>query len=185
VGLAYSAILLRDASLAAEVSVIEDRSDDLWHGLEGWVLRAAAELDDPEQLRGLLHLAGASERIVDAAQSMTRMIEGDVAPHPIIAQALSETDEIVADAIVQEGSQVVGRTVGELRIQTQTGMEVLAIERDGRWTYRPRSTRSLRVHDRLLAVGPEEGALRLRAWLGDERPEGEDGTWTEPDADLR
>jgi uncharacterized protein with PhoU and TrkA domain len=179
VGLAYSAILLRDSSLAAEVSVIEDKSDDLWHGLEGWVLRAAAELEDPEELRGLLHLAGASERIVDAAQSMTRMIEGDIPPHPIIAQALSETDEIVADAIVHDDSEVVGRSVGELAIHTRTGMEVLAIERADRWLYRPRSTQALRVGDRLLAVGPEEGALRLRAWLGDDRPEGEDGTWTE------
>jgi uncharacterized protein with PhoU and TrkA domain len=184
VGLAYSAILLRDEGLAAEVSVIEDKSDDLWHGLEGWVLRAAAELDDPEELRGLLHLAGASERIVDAAQSMTRMIEGDVAPHPIITQALSETDEIVADAIVHEGSRVVGSTLGELRIQTRTGMEVLAIERAAGWIYRPRSTRRLLTGDRLLAVGPEEGALRLRGWLGDDRPEGEDGSWTEPDEEL-
>ena len=80
VGLAYSAILLRDRTLAAEVSVIEDRSDDLYHGLEGWVLRAAAEADDPESLRGLLHLAAASERIVDAAQSMCRLVEEDDAP---------------------------------------------------------------------------------------------------------
>ena len=49
VGLAYSAILLRDRSLATEVSVIEDRSDDLYHGLEGWVLRAAARARGPRR----------------------------------------------------------------------------------------------------------------------------------------
>jgi uncharacterized protein with PhoU and TrkA domain len=180
VGLAYSAILLRDRSLAAEVGVIEDKSDDLWHGLEGWVLRAAAEIDDPEQLRGLLHLAAASERIVDSAQSMTRIIETDDVPHPIIAQALAEADEIVADAIVAAGSEVEGQSLSELKIHTATGMEILAIERGGRWIYRPRSTRRLQAEDRLLAVGPEEGAPRLREWVGDDRPEGEDG-WMEPE----
>lgn len=180
VGLAYSAILLQDVSLAAEVSVIEDRSDDLFHGLEGWVLRAAPELEDPDDLRGLLHLASASERIVDAAQSMTRVIETEEAPHPIIAQALFEADEITADAFVAEGSKIIGPTLGELALQTSTGMEVLAIDRGGRWIYRPRSTRRFEAGDRILAIGPEEGALKLRELCGDERPEGEDGEWVEP-----
>jgi uncharacterized protein with PhoU and TrkA domain len=183
VGLAYAAILLRDRTLAAEVSVIEDKSDDLFHGLEGWVLRAAAELEDPEELRGLLHLAASSERIVDSAQSMTRIIETDDPPHPIVTQALSEADEITADAFVQAGSQVEGRSLSELRLHTETGMEILAIDRKGRWLYRPRSTRRLEAGDRLLALGPEEGAAKLREWCGDDRPEGEDGEWVETPAD--
>ncbi|MDX1659714.1 MAG: TrkA C-terminal domain-containing protein [Nitriliruptorales bacterium] len=184
VGLAYSAILLRDINLAVEVSRIEDNSDDLYHGLERWVLRAASEMDDPEDLRGLLHLAAASERIVDSAQSMTRVIETEDAPHPVIAQALSEADEIVADALVAEGSEAEGKTLGELGIHTQTGMEVLAIERAERWIYRPRSTKRLQAGDRLLAIGPEEGAPRLREWTGDDRPEDEESGWTEPEAEL-
>lgn len=183
VGLAYAAILLRDRSLAAEVSVIEDASDDLFHGLEGWVLRAAGSLDDPEILRGLLHLAAASERIVDSAQSLTRVIETDEAPHPIIAAALSEADEITADAFVAPGSALDGSTLRDRRVHTNTGMEVLAIDRSGRWIYRPRGRRELRAGDRLLAIGPEEGALRLRDLTGDDRPEGDDGEWVEPPAE--
>lgn len=182
VGLSYAAILLRDPTLATEVSVIEDRSDDLWHGLEGWVLRAAASAEDPESLRGLLHLAAASERIVDSAQSMCRLVEQDDI-HPIIAQALSEAGEIVADAVVAPGSEVVDRTLGELQIHTRTGMEVLAIARGDRWSYRPRRARRLQAGDRLLVVGPEEGAPRLRAWVGDPRPEHDEHGWTEPELD--
>ncbi len=181
VGLAYSAILLRDRSLATEVSRIEDRSDDLNHQLEGWVLRAAAEMEDPEELRGLLHMAAASERIVDSAQSMTRLAESDDPPHPIIAQALSEADEIVCEALVAAGSEVDGRTLSELQIHTRTGMEVLAIERNDRWIYRPRSSRQVQAEDRLLAIGPEEGAPMLRSLAGDDRPEGEEGEWYEPE----
>ncbi len=178
VGLAYSAILLRDRSLAAEVMVLEDKSDDYYHQLEGWVLRAAAELEDPEELRGLLHLASASERIVDAAKSMTRIAESDD-PHPIISAALSQADEIVGEAVVNAGSDAEGRTLRELKVHTATGMEVLAIQRRERWRYRPRGTTKLEVGDRLLAIGPDEGAPRLRDLCGDDRPEGEDG-WTEP-----
>ncbi len=180
VGLAYSAILLRDETLAAEVSAIEDRSDDLFHALEGWVLRAAAELEDPEELRGMLHLAAAAERIVDSAQSMTRVIEDEAPPHPIIAAALSEAEEIVAEAIVAPGSPAENRTLGELRVQTESGVEVLAIQRAERWVYRPRKTWELQAGDRLLGIGPEEGAPMLRELTGDVRPEGEEG-WVEPE----
>ncbi|HEX2028313.1 MAG TPA: TrkA C-terminal domain-containing protein [Nitriliruptorales bacterium] len=180
VGLAYSSILLRDRGLAAEVGVIEDRTDVLWNELETWVLRAATEADDPESLRGLLHLASASERIADAAQSMTRIIEEEDAPHPVIAQALSEADEIVAEAVVAPGSPAEGRSLADLKVQTETGMEVLAIERERRWVYRPRSARLLHANDRLLAIGPEEGAPLLRSLCGDQRPEGEEG-WHEPE----
>lgn len=178
VGLAYSAILLRDRSLASEVGVIEDASDELFHQLEGWVLRAASELEDPEELRGLLHLASASERIVDAAQSMCRVIEDEGMPHPIIAAALSEADEIVAEAVVTSGSRVDGKSLKDLKLHTETGMEVLAIQRAGRWLYRPRPTRVLVADDRLLAIGPEEGAPRLREWCDDDRPVSGEG-WVE------
>ncbi|MEX1177411.1 MAG: TrkA C-terminal domain-containing protein [Nitriliruptor sp.] len=181
VGLAYSAILLRDLSLAAEVGVIEDTSDELFHQLEGWVLRAAAELDDPDELRGLLHLASAAERIVDAAQSMCRVIEDEGPPHPIIAAALAEADEIVADAEVAEGSPAADRTLSELRLHTQTGMEVLAIQRRSRWTYRPKRSRRIEAGDRLLAIGPEEGAPRLRELCGDTRGEGDEGWIASPE----
>ena len=63
------------------------------------------------------------------------------------------------------------------------GAGELAIERGGRWVYRPRSTRTLEADDRLLVVGPEESAPRLRARVGDDRPEHDEHGWTEPELD--
>src|SRR6266540_3562313 len=59
--LAYSALLLYDQSLAAEVNHLEDRLDEMRERLEVWVLRGAAEQIDPSPLRGLLHLGSAAE----------------------------------------------------------------------------------------------------------------------------
>ena len=79
-----------------------------------------------------------------------------------------------------EGSPLADSTLRAHRVHTNTGMEVLAIDRRGRWIYRPKSRRELRAGDRLLALGPEEGALRLRELAGDVRPEGDDGAWVMP-----
>jgi uncharacterized protein with PhoU and TrkA domain len=48
-------------------------------------------------------------------------------------------------------------------------MYVLAIQRHGRWIYRPRGGRVLQAGDRLLVTGPEEGIPLLRDLTGDRR----------------
>jgi uncharacterized protein with PhoU and TrkA domain len=166
VGLAYSAVLLRDKGLAAEVGAIEDSTDEMHHDLERWVLRAVTEGGDPNTLRGLLHLAFASERIADAAQEVTRLVEHEEAPHPVIEEALSEADEIVVAATVQSGSGAAGRTLRELSLRTEIGMEVLAVQRGGRWNYRPRGVFAFAAGDRAIAVGPEDGAEELETLFG-------------------
>lgn len=172
VGLAYSAILLDDRGLAGEVARAESRCDALYSSLLRWTLRAAADLDpaDVDELRGVLQIGQASERIADAAQEMTRIVERDDPTHPVLAAALAAADEIVADAVVAEGSDAVGRSLAELSVQTATGMHVLAIERGQVWRYRPRGTERLDAGDRLVSTGPEEGVARLRGLVGDGRP---------------
>ena len=62
VGLAYSSILFNNRALAAEVGALEARSDNLQDELESWVLRAAPEARNLDDLRGLIRLASASSR---------------------------------------------------------------------------------------------------------------------------
>jgi uncharacterized protein with PhoU and TrkA domain len=171
VGLAYSAILFSDLGLVREVSEVEDTCDAYYHELQHWVLRAARDLDDEEldELRGLLQIGQSSERITDAAQEMTRLVEAPDEVHPVVAVALREADEIVSDAIVVAGSAAEGDTLKSLSLETETGMYVLAINRSGRWLYRPRGSRRLQAEDRLLVTGPEEGVAQLRSITGDVR----------------
>lgn len=177
VGLAYSAVLFDDTGLASEVSGIEDRCDALYHELQHWVLRAARELTDDDELddlRALLQIGLSSEAIADAAQEMTRLAESPDETHPVIRAALSDTEERVNDAVVHEGSPMVGRTLRDLKLRTATGADVLALQRQGRWINKPRSSRALETGDRLVVLGPEEGLAQLRGWAGDPRPLDED-----------
>ena len=178
VGLAYSAILFRDLGLVREVFSLEDTCDELYNELQRWVLRAAAEVDDAElgELRSLWQIGSSAESIADAAKEMTRLAEGPDQPHPVVAAALAETEEIVSDAVVTGQGRAAGRTFKELKLQTETGMEVLALQRAGRWVYRPRATRTVEVGDRLVVIGPEEGVALLRELTGDVRDPEHAGT---------
>ena len=168
VGLAYSSILFNNRSLAAEVGVLEARSDQLEDELESWVLRAAPEARDVDELRGLIRLASASESICDAARDMTWYVEQGEPLHPVVQMALEETEETSAETIVQPGSPADGRSLGELQFETETGMFVLAIQRGARWIYRPRGVFTLQAGDRLISVGPDEGEDELIALCGEQ-----------------
>ena len=161
VGLAYSALLLNDQSLAAEVNHLEDRLDEMRERLEVWVLRSAAERLDPSPLRGLLHLGAAAEELGDAAQQMVWLVERGEEVHPVLAMALGDSDEVIARVPVAAGSGLDGRTLRRAELELETGYYLLAIRRAGRYVYRPRSAVHLQAGDELIAIGPDEGHARL------------------------
>jgi uncharacterized protein with PhoU and TrkA domain len=166
VGLAYSALLFNDQGLAAEVTQLEDRLDEMREQLELWVLRAGAETIDPSPLRGLLHLGGASEEIGDAAQQLVWLVEQEEEMHPVLAVALGETDDVVVRFPIGAGAALDGALVGGRRLGDDTGFHLLAIRRGGRYLYRPRSRTALQGGDEILATGPWEGRAALADQCG-------------------
>ena len=166
VGLAYSSLLFNDQALAAEVSNLETRSDAIHDELESWVLRSAQEARNPDDLRGLIRLAHASEMIFDSAREMTRLVEKGEELHPVIAAALVESDEVGHETLVHPGSTAQGKSIRELAIETETGMFVLAVQRGRRWSYRPKPGFVFNEGDRVIAIGPAEGGEELDALVG-------------------
>jgi uncharacterized protein with PhoU and TrkA domain len=166
VALAYSALLYKDAGLAAEVSAIEDRLDEMREHLELWVLRAAAETIDPSQLRGLLHLGSSAEEIGDAAQEMVWLVEEGEELHPVVQAALGDTDDVVIRMPVAAGSALEGTQLRTSQLGDDTGFHLLALRRGGRYVYRPRAGVRIQAGDDLLAHGPWEGRDDLAEQCG-------------------
>lgn len=164
-GLAYASVLFADRALAAEVNRIEDRLDDMRETLESWILEAAFEARARGSLRGLLHLAVASETIGDAAQAMVWLIEKDEELHPVISVALGEAEDTVLQAEVESGSTGDGKTLEELELSETTGMTVLAISSGARWQYRPTGKSRIGGGDRLVLTGPSEAIEDVRRIL--------------------
>jgi uncharacterized protein with PhoU and TrkA domain len=168
VGLAYSALLYYDAGLAREVVAIEDEMDNMRYRTERWVLLAARHMEDPARLRGMLHLAIASEAITDCAQEMVWIVEKGEEVHPVLSVAVGESDEVVLKLTVSPQAPADGRSLGSLSLETETGMYALAVNRGGRWTYRPRASYVLQGGDSVLASGAPEGLEPLSELFGQE-----------------
>ena len=166
VGLAYSALALRDTGLAAEVNHLAERLDEMKDHLQLWVLRAAAQAVDPSSLRGLLHLSQAAEDLGDQARQMVWLIEQGEDVHPILEIALGDSDEVVVQIPVAPGSPADGSSLADLELNIEPGFHVLAIRRSGTYLYRPRGTTVLRADDAIIASGPDEGRSSLAERLG-------------------
>jgi len=165
VDLAYGAILFDSRDLAEEVFELEAEVDALKSRFEAWTLRAAARADDPVALRGLVQLATSTEVISDAALEISDGVLRGLGTHPVVREAVYESDEVIVRLVVEPGSALAGATLGEHAVKTETGMSVIAVRHtdDDRqtWDLSPGPETPLDAGDVVLAKGTRSGAERL------------------------
>ncbi len=170
VDLAYGAVLFDSEDLAEEVFELEAEVDALQSRFEAWTLRAAARVEDPVSLRGLVQFAGAVEVISDAALEISEGVLRGIGTHPVVGEAVRESDEVIVRREVGAGAELDGTTLGELTVKTRTGMRVIAVRRtdpeaDTLWVLSPGPGTRLDAGDIVLAKGPREGVDRLAGLL--------------------
>ncbi len=166
VDLAYGAVLFDAEDVAEEVFELEAEVDALQSRFEAWTLRAAARVDDPISLRGLVQLASGTEVISDAALEISEGVLRGLSTHPVVREAVYESDEVIRRTVVAAGSTLDGTTLGEVAVKTETGMRVIAVRRTGdreTWDVSPGPETRLEAGDVLLAKGTRAGAERLDA----------------------
>jgi uncharacterized protein with PhoU and TrkA domain len=172
VDLAYGAVLYDSEALAEEVAELEAEVDALESRFEAWTLRAAARVEDPVSLRGLVHLAGSTEVISDAALEIAEGVLRGLGTHPVVAEAVFESDEVVVRLTIAPGSDLAGVSLGEREVGTETGMRVVAVrhadaEGDA-WEVSPGPDTVLRPGDVFVAKGTRLAADRLASLAGDD-----------------
>ena len=177
IGLAYSALLFNDQSLAAEVSHLEDRLDEMRERLEVWVLRSAAEQVEPSRAARAAapRRRGRGARRRRPADGVAgRGGRGDApgARHRARRQRRGHRARPGVAGVVPRRPHA--RRAASLELET--GFYLLAIRRAGRYVYRPRGPvrapgRRRADRDRL----PTKAASRL-AELGGYRVLEDDAT---------
>jgi uncharacterized protein with PhoU and TrkA domain len=184
VDLAYGAVLFDSDEVAAEVLELEAEVDALQSRFEAWTLQAAGRIDDPVSLRGLVHLATATEVISDAALEISEGVLRGLGTHPVVQEAVLESDEVIVRLTVAPDSDLDGATLGGETVKTRTGMRVIAVRRThaaaddapdgglrpdaGDWIVSPGPDTRLHTDDVLIAKGTRSGAGRLAALVGDD-----------------
>ncbi|HDS46064.1 MAG TPA: potassium channel protein [Methanomicrobia archaeon] len=173
VGLAYSAVRFYSKEIAQEVKNMEESMDRMKEELEILVIEAArgvTKRSNFAEFRGLLHIASSSEILSDAAYEIADVVLRATPLHPVFRASIEESDEIILKMAVKN-PEIFDQTLKTLRIETRTGMFILAIRRrEGRWVYNPAGSAVIKSGDLLIMRGPREGESKMREICGDLLP---------------
>jgi uncharacterized protein with PhoU and TrkA domain len=153
VDLAYSSVLFEDADLAAEVLELESRMDVLQLQARMSLVMAGRGPEDAESLAPVFGIVGAAEKISDAAGDIAKVIREEVGHPPALKRYLPDAVETLARATVAPDSAYADRTLGELNLETETGVRIIAIRRGEEWVLDPDRDTGIRIEDVLLCRG--------------------------------
>ena len=162
VDLAYSSVLYDNRIIAEEVYELENTVDSLYNQLQKKSLEdVKTGKHTIEDALTLLRIARAGEQIADAAQEIADVELRDVELHPILKLSIQDSDVIFTRVVVTQDSILIGKTLGQLKLASETGMVVIAMRHSDRWLYGPTKNTKIDPEDVLFAKGPEDGANHL------------------------
>jgi uncharacterized protein with PhoU and TrkA domain len=162
VDLAYSSLLYDNRTIAEEVYELENFIDDLYQTLQKRSLEDVKKGDHSiNDALTLMRIGQAGEQIADAAQEIADIELRDVELHPILKMSIRESDIVFSRVQVKPSSILCGKTLGQLRLASETGMMVIAMRHKNRWLYGPTKNTKVDPNDILFAKGPEDGEKHL------------------------
>jgi uncharacterized protein with PhoU and TrkA domain len=152
--LAYSAVLYSNPEIANEVFKLEQTMHSLLYKLRIAIILGTRNIDDAIEFAGILQIASAAEKISNAA--------GDIAK---IATSVNITDyldredfeEAILNVKIKPSSVLKDKSLKNLKLETETGMHVLALKRGSKWIYSPDKDERLHEDDLIITSGPTEG----------------------------
>lgn len=161
VDLAYSSLIYGNEDVALEVVYLESLVDNLKFEIERLILVASKKLEDPSIFIPIIEIAHCAEEIADGAREMAEVLLRKIELPQIFKDAMRRTDEVLTMVHVTSDSPLHNKTVGETRIETNTGMHIIAVKRNREWITRPTANTRIFSGDILIAKGPRDGEKEL------------------------
>ena len=161
IDLAYSAALFNNRGLAEEVMELEKKMDTLVYVLYMNLMLAARDKEDAESLAGVAKVGSLTNSISDAAADIAGIVIHNIGIHPIVREVFQRTEEHLARVQVVESSILAGKTVEDMDLAAEVGVDIIAVRRGRHWMINPEKEVVL-PEDMLMARGTAEGLEKLQ-----------------------
>jgi uncharacterized protein with PhoU and TrkA domain len=161
IDLAYSAALFNNRGLAEEVIELERRMDTLVYVLNMNLMLAARDKEDAESLAGVAKVGSLTNSISDAAADIAGIVINNIGIHPIVREVFQRTEEHLARVQMSEFSILAGKTVEDMDLAAEVGVDIIAVRRGRYWMINPEKEIVL-PEDMLMARGTAEGLEKLQ-----------------------
>ena len=161
IDLAYSAVLYNDRDLAEEVVELEAKVDDLKILLLMSMALAVRDPDDAEGMVGIMWMGTVADRISGAAGDIARTVLLGLGIDPSVMEAFTKTQERLIRTKILPGSILVKKRLDKLRLETNIGVNVIALRRGKELITNPEPKTILTEDDILIARGSDVGISEL------------------------
>ncbi|AGN02370.1 hypothetical protein L593_12135 [Salinarchaeum sp. Harcht-Bsk1] len=168
IDLAYSAVLHNSDAIAEEVLRLEEQMDVLEIRARMSIMMAARNPSETEVLAPVLGVVGGAEKISDAAGDVAKIVLGDMGLPDAMRAALPEAFEPLERATVTSDSPYASRTLGEIDLESETGVRVIGIRRGEDWFLNPGPNTGLAADDVALIRGPDHAIDDVYETIADE-----------------
>lgn len=158
--LAYSAVFFENKDISKEVLLLFDRLEDIEEELYMHLFAVTKKMS--KRLISVIELVETSKDVALAAKNIADMVIDGKTLHPIIKQALRETDESIVMVKVLKESPLLDKTLGSVKLRSNTGIDVIAIRRDKRWIFDPHKATKVQYGDVMICVGTEESCEKAK-----------------------
>jgi uncharacterized protein with PhoU and TrkA domain len=165
IDLAYSSIVFDSDDIAEEVKYLEVRMDKLNYDIRMMAMMASRTKEDAEKLAGILQVAEAAESISNAAGDIAKLLSYEKKTRPILPKILKQADEKLFRIEVNDESYACNQLIGDMQIESETGMRIIGIRRGKCWIYNPQADTYLKAKDWLIVRGTDDGFNDLRDFL--------------------
>ena len=160
IDLAYSAALFHNRELAEEVMELESKIDDLVYLLNMNLMLAARDKYDAETLAGVAKVGSLTNAISDAAADIASLVIHGIGVHPVVREVFQRAEEHLARVVLSEDSILAGKTVDDLDLAAEVGVDIIAIRRGMHWHINP-DKEILVPEDVLVARDTDDGLKTL------------------------
>ena len=159
--LAYSSILFENKDIAKEVMILfeelEKKEEKLYMHLF-----AASRGMSARKLISVTDLVEAAKLVAMGARNLSEMVLAGSALHPVIKDALKDSDDSIVKAEIKKKSMLCSKTIGDNKIRTETGIDIVAIKRSGRWIFDPQKRTKLLNRDIIIGVGSNDSCKKIQ-----------------------
>lgn len=154
--LAYSSVFFKNKEIAQEVMLSFERFEDREERLFTQLFAASRGQGDMS-LISVIEIVESAKNVAMAARNLADMVVQGKDLHPVIHQALEETDETIQRVVLAESSVLIDKSLKELQLGAQVGIGIIGIRRSGdkahKWIFYPTGSTMLQAGDIVIGVG--------------------------------
>jgi uncharacterized protein with PhoU and TrkA domain len=114
-----------------------------------------------KKIISVLEIIESTKRVAQAAKNVGKIVIQNEEVHPIIKEALKESDESIVRVVVGRNSVLAKKTLGDVKLRTEAGINIIAIRRKKSWIFRPRKSTKMLKGDILIGIGPKASCRKL------------------------